>query len=220
VLTPRAHNPTGASISPARSRQLREALADHPDLLVIENDHSALVAGAEHSPVATACEHWAVVRSVSKALSPDLRLAVVAGDPTTIALVEGRQQLGAGWVSHILQQLTHRLWSDPRTDALLARATATYAERRTALINALAEHGIPARGDSGLNVYIEVPEEGTAAQAMLAKGWALRTGEGYRLSAHQPFLRATTAALEPDDTTRLAHDLAAVLRPSRASRRA
>jgi len=55
VLTPRAHNPTGASISPARSRQLREALADHPDLLVIENDHSALVAGP-CSPRVGPCE--------------------------------------------------------------------------------------------------------------------------------------------------------------------
>lgn len=218
VLTPRAHNPTGASISAARARQLREVLAAHPDILVIENDHSALVAGAEHCPVATACERWAIVRSVSKAFSPDLRLAVVAGDPSTIALVEARQQLGAGWVSHILQQITHRLWSDPRTEALLARATAVYTDRRTALINALAEHGIAARGRSGLNVYIEVLEEGTAAQAMLTKGWALRTGEGYRLNDRQPSLRATVATLDPDDTRRLAHDLATILQPQRATR--
>lgn len=187
---------------------------------MIENDNSALIAGTAHAPVATACRRWAIVRSVSKALSPDLRLAVMAGDHATIALVEGRQLLGAGWVSHILQQITYRLWSDPRTGELVARATTTYAARRTAFIDALAAHGIPAYGRSGVNVYIEVPEESTTAQALLTKGWALRTGEGYRLNTRQPFLRATTAALQVDDATRLADDLATALRPGRSSRRA
>lgn len=218
VITPRAHNPTGVSISESRASELRQVLADRPDVLVVENDNSALVAGAPHIPVAPAAARWAVVRSVSKALSPDLRLATMAGDPGTIALVEGRQRLGAGWVSHILQQIAHRLWSHPGTPELIARAAATYTERRAALIEALGGHGIPARGASGVNVYVEVQDEGVAAQALLARGWAVRAGAGYRLDTRQSFLRVTTAALPPPDAVRLAEDLAGVLQGTRGGR--
>ena len=43
VCTPRAQNPTGASLSAARARALREVLAEHPYVLVIEDDHFSLL---------------------------------------------------------------------------------------------------------------------------------------------------------------------------------
>src|SRR5215208_1352689 len=105
VITPRAQNPTGVVLSKTRATELARVLKGHGDVLVIENDPCGPVAGAPYETVCDTLRRWAVVRSVSKFLGPDLRLAVVAGDELTIARVQGRQSLGPLWVSTILQQL-------------------------------------------------------------------------------------------------------------------
>jgi DNA-binding transcriptional MocR family regulator len=217
IVTPRAQNPTGSSIGRARSRELARAFADHPDVLLIENDHSGLVAGTPHFPIKRRDGPWAVVRSVSKTLSPDLRLGFVAGDEETIARVHGRQLVGVGWVSLFVQEIVTRLARDPRTLELVASARETYAARRAAAIDALATHGVTAYGRSGLNVWIPVRLEAEPAQGLLARGWALKPGAPYRLSS-APFLRITTATLEPDEAEKLAADVAAVLRPAHRSK--
>src|SRR5206468_460557 len=159
VLTPRAQNPTGAALDAARARELRRVLGRHPDVLVVEDDHAGPVAGVPALSVCHARERWAHVHSVSKSLGPDLRLAILAGDATTVARVEGRQSVGTGWVSHLLQDIVLALWSDPATNTCLRRAAEAYTARRDKLLRALAAHGIPAQGRSGLNVWIPVPEE-------------------------------------------------------------
>jgi DNA-binding transcriptional MocR family regulator len=148
-----------------------------------------------------------VLRSAAKTLGPDLRLAVLAGDPTTVARIEGRQRLGTGWVSHLLQELVATMWRDPATAVLLAHAAAAYTERRDALVEALAEHGLAAHGRSGLNVWVPVAEEVGMVQGLLARGWCVRGGERYRIRTG-PAIRVTTAALLPDDARRLAADIA------------
>jgi DNA-binding transcriptional MocR family regulator len=155
------------------------------------------------------------VRSVSKFLGPDLRTAFVAGDPLTIARVEGRMSIGTRWVSHILQQLILSLWSDPSSGRRLARTAEIYRQRREALLAALKTHGVNAVGTSGLNVWIPLREEAAAVQALLEQGWAVTPGERFRLQA-PPGIRVTTSTLTPPDAERFAADLAAVLRPSRA----
>jgi DNA-binding transcriptional MocR family regulator len=216
VITPRAQNPTGAAISRERATELRRVLRGHRELLLIENDPAGPVAGAPYVTLTGGRSRWAVIRSTSKFLGPDLRLAAIAGDELTIARVEGRHALGARWVSTILQQLALALWSDPSSGRLLARAAESYAHRRAALLAALAAHGILAHGRSGFNVWIPVRAEGAVVGALADVGWGVMAGERFRVHA-APGIRVTAATLQPPDAARFAADLAAIL-PSAAAR--
>jgi DNA-binding transcriptional MocR family regulator len=214
IVTPRAQNPTGAAFSERRGRQLRSILKQRPEQLIIEDDHAGRIAGAKYvTLVDTARERWAVVRSVSKSLGPDLRIAIMAGDARTIARVEGRQTLGMRWVSHVLQRLVVALWRDKNVEKQLLRAERTYTRRRSALIDALRAHNINAHGASGLNVWIPLPEESAVIQSLFQRGWAVAAGERYRIKT-PPAIRVTTASLDVADAHRFASDLAKVLRPS------
>ena len=55
---------------------------------------------------------------------------MLAGDAVSVGRVEGRQSLGTGWVSYVLQEAVAVLWQDPDTGRLLARASAAYTQRR------------------------------------------------------------------------------------------
>ena len=214
LVTPRGHNPLGAAFDAERAAALRELLAD---VLVIEDDHLGPVAGVPWHSVAGRSGRWATVRSVSKWLGPDLRCAVLAGDALTLARVEGRMSLGPGWVSSILQRLTARLWADPEVEALVEQASAVYASRRAAMVDALAAHGLRAFAPSGLNVWIPVPDEDTAVRALLAAGVSVAAGAPFRLEA-PPAIRITVAALRHDEAPALATALAAAVNPPHRTR--
>jgi DNA-binding transcriptional MocR family regulator len=218
IVTPRGQNPTGAALDGARARALREVLAGAPETLVIEDDHLGGAAASRLHTTAGASGRWAATRSVAKALGPDLRLAVLAGDPMTVARVQGSQQCGPGWVSHILQHLVHALWEDREVRALVRRAGATYAARRERFVGRLREHGVGASGASGLNVWIPVPDETAAVGGLLQRGWAVAAGAPFRLAGAAPAIRVTTATLSAEEARRLAGDVAGMLEPARAAR--
>lgn len=207
ITTPRGQNPSSAATDPARGRALRAVHARYPDVLVIEDDYVAGVCGAKYVPVHWPDGRWTVVRSLSKVLGPDLRIALVAGDALTISRLEGRQRLGPGWISYILQQTAALLLKDGAAARLLARAEQTYTERRQALVGALAARGVAAAGHSGLGVWVPLRDEAAAVRELLVAGWAVSPGERFRFNS-PPGIRITTANLEPDDGERLADAIA------------
>jgi DNA-binding transcriptional MocR family regulator len=218
VTTLRAQNPTGAAAAPARLGELRRVLEAHTGVVVVEDDHAGPVAGAPGVTLAGDDRPaWAHVRSVSKWLGPDLRLAVLAGDPGTVARVQGRQLAGTGWVSHLLQGLAVAMWSDPGGTALLEEGRETYRRRREALAGELAARGVGAQARSGMNVWVPVAEEGTVTRRLLDAGWAVLAGERFRLRS-APAIRVTVSTLDVDDAARLAGDIEAATAPGRRTR--
>jgi DNA-binding transcriptional MocR family regulator len=210
VVTDRAQNPTGAAVGPARARALRSVLRDHPETLLIEDDHGHGIVDLPLHPLAGTTRSWAFVRSAAKACGPDLRLAVLTGDPLTLDRVRGRQRLGPGWVSRITQRAVARLWADGAVDA---RAVAgVYRRRRDALLGALAEHGVTGHGRSGMNVWIPVPDETGAVARLLHAGWAVAPGARFRLGA-PPGIRITVSTLGEEDAGPLAAAVAAAVGP-------
>ncbi|MEU1376133.1 aminotransferase class I/II-fold pyridoxal phosphate-dependent enzyme [Streptomyces triculaminicus] len=215
VVTDRAQNPTGAAISAARARELRAVLSGHPQVLLIEDDHGHGFVDLPLHPLAGATPHWAHIRSVAKAYGPDLRLAVLTGDAVTVDRVLGRQRLGHGWVSHLLQDAVLHLW---RAGAVDPRAVAaSYGRRRDALLAALRERGIVAHGRSGVNVWLPVPDETGAVARLLQAGWAVAPGARFRLDS-PPGVRITVSSLSPDEIGTVADALASATVPVPAGR--
>lgn len=211
IVTDRAQNPTGAAVGAARARALRSVLKEHPDVLLVEDDHGHRIVDLPLHPLAGVTRDWAFVRSVAKAYGPDLRLAVLTGDPVTMDRVHGRQRLGPGWVSHLLQRAVVHLWANGAVD--VTAVAAAYGRRRDALIDALKQRGIEAYGRSGMNVWIPVPDETGAVARLLHAGWAVAPGARFRMSA-PPGIRITVSTLTPDDIEPLADAVASAVGPA------
>jgi DNA-binding transcriptional MocR family regulator len=213
VLTARAHNPTGASITADRATALRTVLAAHPGTLVVEDDHAAELAGVPLRPVAGCTPRWAHLRSTNKPYHPDLRFALLAGDEETVARVAGRIRIGAGWVSTLVQRLVLGLWADPAATEAVRRAAAVYDDRRTALLASLRGYGLPAYGRTGLNVWVRVPNETGAVTRLLEAGWVVAPGARFRM-AGPTGIRITVSTLAATEVAPLARAVAAAAAPS------
>ncbi|MFJ2420131.1 aminotransferase class I/II-fold pyridoxal phosphate-dependent enzyme [Streptomyces brevispora] len=212
VVTDRAQNPTGAAIGAARAAELRAVLAGHRGVLLIEDDHGHAIVDLPLHPLAGATDRWAFVRSVAKAYGPDLRVAVLTGDAVTADRVSGRQMLGPGWVSRLLQRTMVHLWTAGAVDS---RAVArSYAHRRDALVRALEARGVEAHGRSGMNVWVPVSDETGAVARLLHAGWAVAPGARFRMSAPQG-IRITVSPLDDADIGPLADAVAAAAGPAK-----
>ncbi|MFH7335062.1 aminotransferase class I/II-fold pyridoxal phosphate-dependent enzyme [Streptomyces sp. KHY 26] len=211
IVTVRAQNPTGAAVTASRARALRAVLREHPNALLIEDDHGHGIVDLPPHPLAGATRHWAFLRSAAKTYGPDLRLAVLAGDPVTVDRVRGRLRLGPGWVSLLLQRAVAHLWAGGAVDR--AAVAESYRSRRQPLIDALAVRGVRAQGRSGMNLWIPVPDETTAVARLLQSGWGVAPGARFRLTS-PPAIRVTVSPLAPADIEPVAEAIATAVRPS------
>jgi DNA-binding transcriptional MocR family regulator len=222
IVTPRAHNPTGASLSAERAAALRDVLAAHPYVLVIEDDHFSLLSRAPlHSVIGAAQRRWARIRSMSKFLGPDTCLAVTASDPDTADGLAVRLTPGTTWVSHILQRMTLALVTEDAVRADIERAAVHYADRNAAFARALTERGLPVTPGDGLNLWVPLPVPAASVrEELMRRGWLVREGDPFFLSpATGSFLRLTVHDLDDATAGTLADDVAAAAGTKRSGAR-
>jgi DNA-binding transcriptional MocR family regulator len=210
IVTSRAHNPTGAAVTAERAAALRAVLRARPGPLLIEDDHAAQLAAQPLHSLAAAASSWAFVRSTSKPYGPDLRVALVAGDEATIGRLTGRQRLGTGWVSTLLQRTVVALWSSAPVGAAVEAAGRSYDRRRAALCAALHQRGIEAHGRTGINVWVPVADETSAVARLRDAGYSVAPGALYRIGT-PPGIRITISRLDAERIDEFADAVAAAL---------
>ncbi|ROP80456.1 GntR family transcriptional regulator [Stenotrophomonas rhizophila] len=210
LLTPRAHNPTGASLSRRRARALRQVLERYPQVLVLVDDHFAWLSRQPyHAVIPPTTRRWALVRSLSKSLGPDLRLALIGCDAETAARLRLRMAPGTGWVSHLLQDAAAAALGSPRVAARMKRTGDDYQARRELLRQALQDEGVavPAAMD-GLNLWLPLKQDSQPlVMALAQRGWQVRAGEVFSVNMPVHGLRITTATLTATEARRFAKDL-------------
>ncbi|HEY2205021.1 MAG TPA: aminotransferase class I/II-fold pyridoxal phosphate-dependent enzyme [Pseudonocardia sp.] len=211
LLQPRAHNPTGASLTPARAGELARVLRTAaPGCVVVEDDHIGDIAVAD--PVSLAAwlpDRTVTARSFSKAYGPDLRLAALGGPATLVEPVIARRNLGPAWSSRLLQQLLADMLADRGCAAAVARAREVYARRREALVAALAGRGVPVVGRDGFNLWLPVEHERDALVVLAAQGIGAAPGQPFLAApVAGDHLRITTATLAERDAAPVADALA------------
>jgi len=211
LLQPRAHNPTGASMSGERAERLaslvrRSRMAERT--VVIEDDHSSMISRSPDVSLARWLpERVLHVRSFSKSHGPDLRIGALGGPRTLIDRVVARRLLGPGWTSRMVQALLFELLTDPESTAQLDIARESYAARQAALSAGLARHGVETSAADGINIWLEVDNERQAMVHLAAAGIQVAPGSPFQAGEPLPRLRVT-AGVVPVET---AQDVAAVL---------
>lgn len=226
VLQPRAHNPTGVSMTSTRARELaavvRAHLAATPGaaLTVLEDDHSGEIASSADVSLGSHLPDRVVhIRSYSKSHGPDLRIAAVGGPAAVLDRVVARRMLGPGWTSRLLQHVLADLLDDGEALAAVAQARRTYYARQRALTTALAGHGLTVQPGDGINLWVPVADEATALVRLEAAGIRVAPGAPFRaLPPAEPgagHVRVTVGALAggPPAVARVAAALALAAAP-------
>jgi DNA-binding transcriptional MocR family regulator len=190
----------------------------HQDVLLIEDDHFAPLSPFE--PVTLVSDgrpNWAIIRSVSKYIGPDLRLAFVN---SSVGLGKGASSITAftcRWVSGMLQKAVLATVTSSDYEAVLKKAAVAYKERRNLFLKALRDVGIDAHGADGINVWIPVKDEHAVTRRLMEAGWIVRPGSIFRLESPEA-IRVTTSSFTENEARELAELLAGLQRQGAVQR--
>jgi DNA-binding transcriptional MocR family regulator len=198
LLQPRAHNPTGVSMTLERAKELAFLLyrsRSAENAIVLEDDHSGAISTA---PVVTFAS-WMPdrvlhVRSFSKSHGPDLRIGALGGPRSLVDRVVARRLLGPGWTSRMTQALLFELLTDPISVAEVDNARDVYGSRQARWAQAL---DLPP-GD-GINTWLAVADEREALVQLGAAGIRVAPGAPFQLGEADGHVRVTVGVTDEID---------------------
>ena len=180
----------------------------------MEDDHFSLLAKSEHySVIPENTTYWAIFRSVSKGLGPDLRMAFVAADRESIKRISTRLAPGMSWVSRVLQSFVYTCLTEKEFQQHLTIAKQNCADCREVLLNALIEQGLIANTViDGLNVWLLVGKDSrSVAYEFSRKGWLVRPGDSFDIEQVSQAVRVSIQNLDPETAKQFALDAASII---------
>ncbi len=192
-VTPSHQFPLGMSMSPRRRAELL-ALAASRNAVVIEDDYDGefRYGGRPLDALQTLDRNGSVcyVGTFSKCLFPALRLGYLVAPPWLMPALAKAKEL-ADWHSDVPAQDTLAAFiAEGHLARHVRKMRKVYAERRDALLEALARYGLPAwPSDAGLHLSAQLPREVRAASLIeraAAEGIRLEGLDGYTFGRGVP----------------------------------
>jgi DNA-binding transcriptional MocR family regulator len=126
------------------------------------------------------------IRSFSKAIAPDLRVAVGVAQPRLVNLLTEAKSFTDGWSSRLSQRALAHLLTDPDLDPALDASRRVYDHRREVAKDILAEHlarlGGSVRGEDGLSLWVQLCPGMDAGNVIERAG-----GQGVLVTPGEPF---------------------------------
>jgi len=215
LLQPRAHNPTGISMTEERAAELATMLRRSRTAqrtVVIEDDHSGAITTAPDVTLATWLpERVLHVRSYSKSHGPDLRIGALGGPRALIDPIVARRLLGPGWTARMMQVILLELLTDAASVDLVARTRLAYALRQDQFAEAMRAQGIALAPGDGLNTWLPVLDERSANASLAAVGIRVAPGAGFQYGTISAHVRVTVGMISGDVDT-IAQAIAAASR--------
>ena len=198
VLQPRAHNPTGVSMTRTRADALAKVLGRRRDDVpwVIEDDHSGAICLAPDVSLAPWLPDRVVhVRSYSKSHGPDLRLAALGGPSALVDRIVARRMLGPAWTSRMLQSMLFDLLTSVRS---MPRSPAPATSTRSGSRRSRRRWASPAPTGSTSGPG---PERARSILHLAAEGIRVAAGSAFAGDANSSThdVRVTSALVLPAD---------------------
>jgi DNA-binding transcriptional MocR family regulator len=199
-LQPRAQNPTGASWTPQRARELATVLAASPATLIVEDDSANDISASRLISLGAWLPDQTVhLRSFAKSHGPDLRIAAAGGPAAVLDPVLERRLLGQGWTSRLLQHMLLDLLTDPVSVAAVTKARREYGRRRRLICDALRREEVPVDGGDGINLWLPVADEHAALISLASEGIGAAAGAAFQVEpVVRGYVRVTVGLVTGD----------------------
>lgn len=191
-------------LSPGRAEELH-AVLEPSAAAVVEDDPLGRLSPVQPASLAALLPERSLrVSAYCRALGVDLRTAVIAGARELVERAVRGRTGGLGSNSRLLQQTVVAVLKDFRTPRRLELAREHYSARRRLALEAFAEAGLSARsGEGSWSIWVEVPDEQSAALALSSRGVIVDVGSSAFVEAPaQGSLRLSAAQL-PEDPEKL-----------------
>ncbi|PXX56326.1 GntR family transcriptional regulator [Nocardia tenerifensis] len=206
-VQPNYANPTGAQWSPDRADAVLEVIRSHGAFLVEDDWAHDFGIDTDPHPVAAkdAGGHVVYVRSLTKSMSPNIRVGAVIARGPARARILADQSAESMYVSALLQQAALEVLTDPGWKTHLRRLRGQLRERRDLLAGSLARHAPALRVDhvprGGLHLWARLPD-GTDTSRLVrdceASGVYVASGhEWFPAEPSGPYLRLNFTGPNP-----------------------